>query len=469
MRFHESDQDTIAAIATAPGEGGIGIVRFSGSKALVIADRIFRSQSGRKVADQKGFTAQYGCVFSGINPQGALKVVDEAILLVMRSPKSYTTEDMVEIQVHGGMAVLQEVLALAVHEGARLAGPGEFTQRAFLKGRMDLIQAEAVLDLIQAKTEKSRRWASSQLEGSLSQRVSRMKTQFLQILSRLEASIDFPEDGLEIGDNLVPEKTLSGIESELRDLLQGSETGILVKRGIRVTLWGRPNAGKSSLMNCLVKQNRVIVTPLPGTTRDVVEEEIQIEGFPVRLCDTAGIQENGNLIEKEGIERSRKAAMGAELVLFVLDASLPFAPEDEKLYHEIKEKPKILILNKSDLPQKIVVSDLQAWRAVVAAVETSCRTQEGITTLEKEIGRWIGGARAGSEDESVISSVRQRDILEKILSAVQNAKGASQSCLSPELIAVDIRLAMDHLGELVGEIVTDDVLELLFQQFCIGK
>ena len=468
MALRESALDTIAAIATAPGEGAIGIVRLSGKEAVKIADKIFQSQNGLPVSKQKSFTASYGHVVSRDSGNQA-RIVDEAVVLVMLSPKSYTTEDMVEFQIHGGNVVMQEVLALAVREGARLAGPGEFTKRAFLNGRIDLLQAEAVLDLIQAKSEKSRQWASAQLEGSLSKKMVEIKDQLLQILSGLEASIDFPEDDLAPEDYSVIEKKLAVLESQIRELLRGSDMGILAKRGARVALWGRPNTGKSSLMNRLVKHNRVIVAPIPGTTRDVVEQEIQIEGFPVRVLDTAGIQDAANPIEKEGVERSRKAALGAELVLFVLDGSRPFDAEDRGLYREIEDKEKIVIFNKSDLSQKIKLSDIQNLDPALTVVETSCQTEKGIAELEEKIVFWMTKGKAGAADESVISSVRQKDILEKICGAIGGAQTACGSRLSPELVAVDVRLALDQVGALVGEVVTDDLLEVLFSQFCIGK
>lgn len=463
MALRESDRDTIAAIATASGDGGVGIVRLSGKEAITIAGKIFISKNSQNAEDQKGFTARYGRVVS----EG--KILDEAILLVMRAPKSYTAEDVAEIQVHGGSVVLQEVLALAIRQGARLAQPGEFTQRAFLNGRIDLLQAEAVLGLIQAKTEKSRQWATAQLEGSLSKKTAWMRAELLEILSFLEASIDFPEDDLETGDYSGIEKKLNSLRTQIQALLSGSSLGLLARRGVRVALWGRPNAGKSSLMNSLTRHNRVIVTPTPGTTRDVVEDEVQLEGFPVKFLDMAGIQESGNLIEKESVSRSRQAMTGSDLVLYVLDANGSWGPQDTALFHEIGPKPKIIVLNKSDLPVKVGPGELKKLGGDARVVETSCQTGKGVEALEKQIVQWITGGGLRSADEDVISSVRQKDVLEKMLLTVQTAQNACQARLSPELVAVDVRLAMDHLGALVGEIVTDDLLDILFSQFCIGK
>ncbi len=468
MIFRESDRDTIAAIATASGEGGIGIVRISGTDAIAIAGRIFEPHRKKDTAGQKSFTASYGHVVTQ-KPAGTADVVDEAILLLMRAPKSYTAEDVAELQVHGGSAVLQAVLTLAVREGARLAAPGEFTKRAFLNGRIDLLQAEAVLDLIQARTDRSRRWASAQLEGILSVKAREIKTELLEILAHLEASIDFPEDDVEAADTAVMEKKLSAIKFQIDGLLKGSELGILAKRGLRAVFWGRPNTGKSSLMNRLARQNRVIVTPEPGTTRDVVEEEIQIDGFPVRLTDTAGIQETDHPIEKEGVARSRKAAAGADVILFVLDASAVVNADDKTLYREAGAAPKIIILNKCDLPAMANVAGLEDWDQKIPVIKTSCQTGQGIENLEKEILRSVTGSGAGAEAESVVSSIRLREALEKISAALQESLLSCRGKASPELIAVDVRVALDHLGVMVGDIITDDVLDILFNKFCIGK
>lgn len=470
--IRESDQDTIAAIATPPGEGGIGIVRLSGKDAIAIAGRLFVSKSGEPAANQNSFTARYGRIVSE-----AGDTVDEGLLLLMRAPGSYTGEDVAEIQVHGSQAVLSEALALALRHGARLAGHGEFTKRAFLNGRMDLLQAEAVLDLIQAKTEKSRRWASAQLAGSLTKKTQGLKQSLLEVLSELEASIDFPEEDIQIEDYSQIMLKLSAMEKLIQSLLRGSELGFLAKKGIRVALWGSPNTGKSSLMNCLVRHNRVIVTPIPGTTRDVVEEEIQIGGFPVKILDTAGVrvlssgreEDAVHLIEKEGIERSRRAMTGADLVLFVMDRSRFFEGEDLALFDEIRGKEKIVVLNKSDLQPALDRNILSRLDGRLKIVETSCAAEKGIEELEKAIFDWMTHGKSGISDESVVSSIRQREAIEKILMCVQAALSACESVISPELIAVDVRLALDRLGVLVGDVVTEDILDVLFSRFCIGK
>jgi len=461
------DNDTIAAIATPCGSGGIGVLRVSGKEALRIADRIFESKKKISVLEQKGFTVQYGHVISKENAHA--QIVDEVLLLVMRAPKSYTCEDMVEISAHGGPAVMQAILQLLLKAGARLAEKGEFTKRAFLNGRLDLLQAEAVLDLVKAKTELGRRWAVSQLEGVLSKRLGGVKEELLEVLVNLEASIDFPGDFLETGSMAEMEKKLAAAAETLKALWQSSGLGIVVKNGLRVVIAGRPNVGKSSLMNRLSRSNRVIVTPYAGTTRDVVEEEIQLRGFLIRLLDTAGLQETSHPIEQEGIERSKLAVSQAGLVLYVLDGSQAFHPEDSELLSGLAERSLILVVNKTDLPRKLNRGLLKGLVDSWPVVHSSCTEEGGIKELEDEIFRFVSGGKTDFSNDSVVTSVRQKDILEKAMGDLDKAKDACRARLSPELVAVDLRLALDHLGALVGDVYTADLLELLFNQFCIGK
>ncbi|HTL71184.1 MAG TPA: tRNA uridine-5-carboxymethylaminomethyl(34) synthesis GTPase MnmE [Candidatus Eisenbacteria bacterium] len=457
------DDDTIAAVATPPGEGGIGTIRLSGREALRIADAAFRSRSGKPVAEQKHFTARVGRLLSADGVR-----LDEALVLVMRAPKSYTREDVVELSVHGGPAVLAETLARVLALGARAAEPGEFTKRAFLNGRIDLVQAEAVLDLIQAKTSLARRWASSRLEGSLSADLQDLKTRLVGLLSHLEASIDFPEDQPDAMASSEAAAALDAMAARVQAFLDSAAMGLLARRGLRAVLAGRPNVGKSSLLNRLAGTDRVIVTPYPGTTRDVVEEEVSVGGFPVRFADTAGIQETDHPIEKEGIDRSRKALAGADLALIVLDASAPLGDADRALLDQTAGRPAILVANKSDLPAKWDVSLVGRERGL-PAVRASAVREGGTRELENEISNFITGGKAVISDEHVVSSVRQKDLLEKTLQSLKEAASACRKDLSPEFIAADVRAALDALGRLVGEVVTDDVLEVLFSRFCIGK
>ncbi|OGW82933.1 MAG: tRNA uridine-5-carboxymethylaminomethyl(34) synthesis GTPase MnmE [Omnitrophica bacterium RIFCSPHIGHO2_02_FULL_51_18] len=460
--------DTIAAISTPLGEGGLGVIRVSGKDAIAIADSIFLSKRRRSVKQQKSYTVQYGHIFSE-TAQDEKRIIDEVLVLVMRSPKSYTGEDVVEISAHGGAAVLGAILELAIQRGARLAAKGEFTKRAFLNGRMDLLQAETVLDLVQAKTDLVREWASEKLKGKLSLKIEGLKKDLVDILSHLEASIDFPEDFPETHPSTQIGVRLGFLAQEVKSVLKNAEFAIVIKKGLKVVLAGRPNVGKSSLMNELARTHRVIVTPYPGTTRDVVEEEIQIRGIPIRLVDTAGIQETSHPIEKEGIDRTKHAVWEADLVLPVLDGSQPFDGEDRKLLSLIGNKAKIIAVNKSDLPKKLDDSRLTQEFPGVRFVCCSCVQKDGLKQLEEEIFRFINHGQAQMSETPLVNSVRQRDLLSKVFQNIEDAKSACHSNASPELVAVDIRLALDHLGALVGEVVTEDVLEALFSQFCIGK
>ncbi len=468
MTLRQFDCDTIVAIATPPGEGGIGVVRLSGNRAIVIADKIFESRRKLKVHEQKSFTAQYGHIVSRENSHEP-EVIDEVLLFLMRTPKSYTCEDVVEISAHGGQAVLQAIVGLAVKNGARLAVRGEFTKRAFLNGRIDLLQAEAVLNLIQAKTELGRQWATRELKGILSEKIERFKKELLDILSHLEASIDFPDDFPDTQSMPEIAKRLEILSVAIEKLLTGSALGLIVRKGLRVAICGRPNVGKSSLMNQLSKTNRVIVTPHPGTTRDVVEEEIGLGGFPVRILDTAGIHDSGHPIEREGIERSKKAAAEADLVLYVLDASQPWSDHDEALLLGLVDRPKILVVNKCDLSRQLDSALLKQKLAQIPQVEISCVTENGVDMLENKILSFITQGKATSSEEAVVSTIRQKELLEKASKNIEDARKGCLARLSPELVALDVRLSLDQLGMLVGEVLTEDILEVLFNQFCIGK
>ncbi len=463
----EFDQDTIAAISTPLGYGGIGVIRLSGPNAIFIADQVFQASSGKLVKEQASFSAQHGYVVK--NRSNNAEKVDEVIVLLMRAPKSYTCEDVVEISAHGGSAVLKAILDLLIEHGARLAAKGEFTKRAFLNGRIDLLQAEAVLDLVKADTELGRKWATSQLGGFLSREMKTVKDKLVNILSYLEALIDFPEDHIEEKPFAQVMEQFNETEKKLLDLLSTASTGFRVKQGFKIVIAGRPNVGKSSLMNRLVKDNRVIVTPFAGTTRDAVEEQIQIQGFPVRIVDTAGIQETAHPIEKEGIERSKAAVLSSDAVLYVVDSSQTENNEDEELFKDLADKRRILILNKSDLSQKLSPERVLRWALNTRIIKTSCLNDQGIRELENEIVSLVTGDSPGVSESSVITSVRQKDLLDKSLQCVKASKAAFLSQLSPELVAVEVRSALDHLGMLVGEVVTDDVLDVLFNQFCIGK
>ncbi len=461
------ETDTIAAIATPPGEGGIGIVRLSGARAIEITSKFFFPDSGASLWDQTSFTARMGKVLRAGLVERA--VVDEALALVMRAPKTYTREDMVEIQAHGGTVVLRAILELALSYGARAAEPGEFTKRAFLSGRIDLLQAEAVLDLIHAKSEAGRAFAASQLGGALSSRIATLREGLIDILSHLETDIDFPDDFAEPDAAKTLQTRLEFVRSQIAALVGSSALGFVAKRGLSVVIWGRPNVGKSSLLNALARKNRVIVTPHPGTTRDVVEEEVEIGGFPVRLLDTAGVQETQDPIEKEGVERSRQAVKTADLVLHVLDASQPLPAGEKTLLEASSGKPRIFVLNKSDLPARLKSRELSIGPGELTTVFISTLTEEGVLPLEEALLLFLRAGQVTPSEEPVVTSLRQKDILIKVSSDLETASQALRKGLSAEFPAADVRRGLAGLGELTGEITNEEVLGRLFSQFCIGK
>ena len=460
---------TIAAIATPVGEGSLGVIRLSGPEALDIADRIFESKRGLKPSQQKSFTAQLGYVVdrSFSSPQK----VDEAILLIMRSPKSYTTEDLVELSCHGGRIVLQKTLEVCLKAGARLAEPGEFTKRAFLNGRIDLVQAETVLDLVRAKTEQAYRAAQFQLEGRLSELVRDQRDQITYLLSHIEASLDFPDDHLEPmkRDELL--KRAQALLAALEGLIRSNRAATWVKEGLRVVLAGKPNVGKSSLMNALLGRERVIVSQTAGTTRDSVEESLDLAGYAIRIFDTAGLRDSQEPLERESVKRSQKMVEEADLVLFVVDASSSLSSEDRKLWENLPDKPKILVCNKSDLLEQPLSKLLHPLAGLNGAphISTSCRSLQGIDDLKDAISSYIEQSLSETCEEVWVFSVRQRDLFTKARDHVALALRAIEEGLSGEFVASDLKLGQDALGEIVGEVVTDDILDLVFSQFCVGK
>ncbi len=475
---------TIVAISTPIGEGGIGIVRLSGPKALSIADKIFISKNGAKPSQFKSFTTHYGYIVnrsqkSENRSQKSLssvichlssgKVIDEVILTVMRAPRTYTKEDIVEVNCHSGIIPLRKTLDLTVRLGARLAEPGEFTKRAFLNGRIDLTQAEAVLDIVKAKTEASLKVALFQLEGRLSQKVRRIRDNILQILAHIEASLDFPEEDIEIltRDDLL--NRANEVVTELRQLLDTASKGIILREGVSAVICGRRNVGKSSLLNALLRQERAIVSPVAGTTRDSIEERMDIEGIPLRLIDTAGIIKTGDLVEKEGVARSYNYIGRADLILLVLDNSEPLLDQDKAIIEEIRNKAAITVINKIDLPRKIDLAQVKKALPDKRIVYTSATEETGLHSLEKAIAEILWQGKVTSSDGALITNVRHKDTLRRALESMERSIQSIKKNYSPEFIAPDMRKAKDSLGEIVGEALTEDLLERIFSEFCIGK
>ncbi len=454
-------RDTIAAIATPYGESAIGIVRLSGEKSLEILKKIFKSPSGKI----KPRYAHYGYI---VNKNG--EPIDEAVVIYYKAPHSYTGEDMVEINLHGNPLILKEVLNRILEEGARLAEPGEFTKRAFLNGKLDLTQAEAVAELISAKTELARKLALNQLRGALSREIKPLREELLMLHALVESSIEFEEEDIPTIEKEDLEKRLEKILQRVDKLLQTAKTGKAIRQGIKLAIVGRPNVGKSSLFNRLLGEERAIVTDIAGTTRDYIEETVNLKGIPINLIDTAGIRETSDLVERIGVERSLQKLKEADVVLFVLDASKEKpSEEDLKLARLVEgvKKPTIVVLNKIDLGRKLDLSQLPLKAERV--VEVSAKTGEGIEKLADAILEVAGVQTA--EGGNIYISVRHEELLKRAKKALENALKYLREgeFYSPEILMLDIREASDALGEIIGEVTTEDVLGQIFSTFCIGK
>ncbi len=452
--------DTIAAISTPLGEGGIGIIRVSGSQAVAIAEKLFRNNRNGGLSSHRFY---YGTI---VEPATG-EVFDEVMLVVMRAPRSYTREDVAEIHCHGGYLLVQKVLSLAIGAGARLAQPGEFTQRAFLNGRIDLLQAEAVIDLIRGKTDAALTLAQHQRQGLLSQRIVAVKQDVLHSLALVEAYIDFPEEDLgaaageEIGRFVG--KALAQIES----LLAGFDEGRVLREGVAVLIAGKPNVGKSSLLNTLLQEQRVIVTSVPGTTRDIIEEIVNINGLPVRMLDTAGIRASEDIVEQEGVRRTIEQIPLADLVLFLLDASRPFDEEDRQIAETLASHRFLVVTNKADLPP---VLQLPTSLASAPVLSISTQTGAGIAALREMIfTTFLHGTTVDRRELVALSQARHRDALLKARGVLLGFQSNIAAQLSSDLLAVDLHEALRALGEVIGDTTPDEVLDLIFQRFCIGK
>lgn len=453
--------DTIAAIATPVGEGGLAVIRISGKEALTVADRCFAPSGTGSL--RPSAAGSHTIHFGHVVRDG--KNVDEVLLAVMHEPRTFTREHVVEITCHGGMLPAKMVLDTVLASGARAAEAGEFTRRAFLNGRIDLAQAEAVADLIHSRTELALRAANEQLEGKLSKRINELRDQLMRTLAHIEAHIDFPDEDItpDTRGQLI-ERLRQGIEF-MNDLLRTANEGQILRRGIRAAIIGRPNAGKSSLLNQLLGHDRAIVSPIPGTTRDTIEETANVRGIPVIFIDTAGLREARDEIELEGIRRSRKSLEHAEFILHVLDASEPFTAADEAFLSEFANKKRILVSNKIDLPRHLSVPKGIGNEMV----EVCCLTGQGIEKLKDAIKdlAWSGEIRAEAL-ETMINS-RHQEALTRGRAAVQRTLAALQSEQTLELVAMDLRIAASAIGEIVGKTTTEDLLDSIFSQFCIGK
>jgi tRNA modification GTPase len=463
-RTPSEQEETIAAISTPFGESGIGIVRLSGTSAESIAKKIFRSKS-----DQVFFISHHFHYGEIIDSQSG-NPVDEVLIVLMKSPKTYTREDIVEIHCHGGYFILQKVLEIVLREGARMALPGEFTKRAFLNGRIDLTQAEAVIDLIKAKTQTSLEIANQQLKGSLYKEMTELRLQLIERLALIEAHIDFPEEEIEPIVFREVEKYFERMIQQTEEWIGSYEEGKIFREGISCAIVGKTNVGKSSLLNVLLKEERAIVTPFPGTTRDVIEEVLNIYGIPVRLMDTAGLRKPADFIEHEGVKRAKERVADSDFVLLMLDGSRALDDDDKEIFEEIKGKKRVVIINKNDLPLRISLEDVRSRFVNDPIVSTSALENKGIEDLKKTIYASLVHRNVRSSPEHlIVANIRHKTALTQVRDNLLGAMKGLEEGTSLEFIALEIRSALDALGEMVGETTTDEVLNRIFEQFCIGK
>lgn len=451
--------ETIAAISTAYGEGGIGIIRISGPDAKEILRRVF---SRKSIKDRR---MTFGRIIDPSNSE----VIDEVLAVYMKGPATYTGEDVAEINCHGSTVSLRKTLALVLREGARMAEPGEFTKRAFLNGRMDLSQAEAVIDLIKAKADASYDAALSQMEGALSKKVGEIRAKVLDILVDLTVNIDYPDEDIE---QMTYEKLLSGIDDtarEIRGLLETASTGRMIREGIRIAIVGRPNVGKSSLMNALLRQSRAIVTEIPGTTRDTIEEAVSIRSIPVYLVDTAGIRQTEDIVEKIGIEKTKEAFNQADLVVVIINASEPLDEEDLDILKRLEGRQSLVLLNKTDLGNTVTPRDIADISPNSDIIKTCLLQGEGVDSIEDKIEALVYGGQLTQKDSIMVSNVRHEQLLRQALQSAEDARTITLAGEALDIIEIDIREAYDRLGEIIGETVSDEVLDEVFSRFCLGK
>jgi len=464
LEFGMENNDTIVAIGTRPGEAAIGIVKLSGDRSILIADKIFKSKNKKKLRRICTYSMLYGHI---VDYNG--HIIDEVVVSVMKKPRSYTREDVVEINCHGGIVATKKVMELCVKNGARIANPGEFTKRAFLNGRIDLSQAEAVIDLVRSRTEQSLRIAAKNLNGNIKNEIKRLKRIILNVLVQLEASVDFIEEDLEITPYQELLIEVGKIKAVLEELIIDEKRGEIIKNGIKVAIIGKPNVGKSSLLNLLSRKDKAIVTSIPGTTRDAVEEILYVEGIPLILVDTAGIRKTRSTIEKMGVDRSLKHIGEAELVILVLDGNKKFEKVDLEIIEKIKGKSTICCINKTDLKQNLKVEKIKKYFKGEYIIKISALKGTGINRLESKIKSAVMGNDDINLEEKIIVNSRHKNILKDVKNLLDSAEKAMKEKMSEEFPSYDLRIANNLLGEIIGENTREDILDEIFRHFCIGK
>lgn len=458
-------EDTIAAISTAYGEGGIGIIRLSGEQAKAVLDKVFVPKQRQGKADIVNRRLYYGHI---VDPEGQ-QVIDEVLAVYMKAPATYTTEDVVEIYCHGSVVALRKTLSLALRNGARLAEPGEFTKRAFLGGRLDLSQAEGVIDLIRAKTDKTFDVALQQMEGALSGQVREIRNALTDLQVDITVNLDYPDEDIEVMTYQNLSESTKQIGDMIEKLLSTADTGRIIREGLNVAIIGKPNVGKSSLMNALLRESRAIVTEIPGTTRDTIEEMISIQQIPVKLTDTAGIRETEDQIERIGIEKSKDSFNRADLIIFIVDGSQPMTREDRRIMSHLDSRNAIVLMNKSDLGFQIEETEIKISLPHAKLINASIKKNAGIQDLEQEIAAMVYGGQVKQEDSLLVTNVRHIDLLEKAKAAIDDAHALAEQAEALDFVEVDVRHCWELLGELIGESVTEDIIDKVFERFCLGK
>ncbi|MBU5486398.1 tRNA uridine-5-carboxymethylaminomethyl(34) synthesis GTPase MnmE [Clostridium sp. MSJ-11] len=455
--------DTIAAIATVLGEGGISIIRVSGSESLRIVDKIFKGKKEGSILNMKPYTMKYGHIIE----MDSGEILDEVLISFMKGPRSFTAEDTVEINCHGGVTPTKRILEEVIKAGARIAEPGEFTKRAFLNGRIDLSQAEAVIDIIRAKTELSMKSAVLQSGGRISKEIDYLRNRLLETIAHIEATVDYPEDDLEEVTASGVKKELDEINKNINRLLTTAEEGKILREGLNVIIVGKPNVGKSSLLNALLMEKRAIVTDIPGTTRDVIEEYINLDGVPIKVVDTAGIRDTDDVVEKIGVEKSKEKIDEGDLIILMLDLSRELDQEDYEIINYIKDKKSIVLLNKVDLENRFnknVLEDIDSKYII----ETSAKTGEGLEKLKECIKDLFFGGEVKAGD-LIITNTRHKEALIRARESLNSALDVLEVTLAIDLASIDIRNAWIRLGEITGDTVEEDIIDKIFSEFCLGK